>query len=200
VSWERVGFEIPAKSDRIRVIGSLPDQLVTEHRVLSATRSGGAAVADVSRDLLKIAVVERHRGTGNVGLGFIQGIGLRRGAISGTFAHDHHNLACIGADDDSMLAAGRAVASMGGGLAVATGERVIAKLPLPIAGLMSDRPIAEVAAAYEALVAAAKELGSPLKDPFMAMSFMALEVIPALKLTDRGLVDVEQFRIVDLFV
>ena len=200
VNWDKVSFEMPAKSDRIRVIGALPDQLVTEHRVLPAARANGFAVADPSRDLLKIAVVERHRGTGNVGLGFIQGIGVRRGAIAGTFAHDHHNVVCIGADDASMAAAGRAVTSMGGGLAVAAGGRVIAKLPLPIAGLMSDRPIAEVAAAYDALVLAARELGSPLKDPFMAMSFMALEVIPALKLTDRGLVDVEQFRIVDLFV
>jgi adenine deaminase len=200
VNWDGIRFEIPAKSERLRVIGALPDQLVTEHRVLPANRSGGMAVVDVSRDLLKIAVIERHRGTDNVGLGFIQGIGLRRGAIAGTFAHDHHNLVCIGADDISMAAAARAVTSMHGGLAVAAGERVIAKLPLPIAGLMSDRPIAEVAAAYEALVSAAKELGAPLKDPFMAMSFMALEVIPALKLTDRGLVDVEQFRTVDLFV
>jgi adenine deaminase len=202
VNWDDVTFALHAKSDRIRVIGALPDQLVTEHRVLPASRAGGTAVANATsgRDLLKIAVVERHRGTGNVGVGFVQGIGLRGGAIAGTFAHDHHNLICIGADDGSMTAAGRAVTSMGGGLAVAAGERVIAKLPLPIAGLMSDRPIGEVAAAYEALVSAAKELGSPLKDPFMAMSFMALEVIPALKLTDQGLVDVEQFKVVDLFV
>jgi adenine deaminase len=200
VDVSAVRWEIAAKSDRVRVIGSLPEQLVTEHRASPAKVVDGCAVADVSRDVLKMAVLERHRGTGNVGLGFIQGIGLRRGAMAGTVAHDHHNLVCIGADDLSMRAACDAVAAMGGGLAVAAGERVVATLPLPVGGLMSDRPVAEVAAGYEKLLAAARELGSPLADPFMAMSFMALEVIPSLKLTDQGLVDVEQFKIVDLFV
>jgi adenine deaminase len=147
-----------------------------------------------------MSVIERHRGSGNVGLGFIQGFGLKRGAIAGTVAHDHHNLITIGADDVSMRCAAKAAASMGGGLTVAVGENVVAKLALPIGGLMSDRPIAEVAAAYDHLCAATGELGSPLADPFMAMSFMALEVIPALKLTDLGLVDVEKFEVVDLFV
>jgi len=144
--------------------------------------------------------MERHNGTGRRGIGFIQGFGLRRGAIAGTVAHDHHNLVVIGADDESMMAAARAAASGGGGLAVACGERVLARLPLPVAGLMSDRPVADVAAAYDAVRAAARELGSPLHDPMMAMSFMCLEVIPQLKLTDLGLVDVETFQIVDLFV
>ena len=194
-----VRWEIVAKSSRVRVIGALPQQLVTEHRVLPATVIEGNAVADVSRDLLKMAVLERHRGTGNVGLGFIQGIGLKSGALAGTVAHDHHNLVCIGADDVSIRTACGAVAGMGGGLAVAAGERILATLPLPVAGLMSDRPVAEVAAGYARVVAAAKDLGSPLPEPFMAMSFMALEVIPSLKLTDQGLVDVEAFKIVDLF-
>jgi adenine deaminase len=199
-----VSFTIKATGDRVRVIGSLPDQLVTEHRVLPARIADGLAEADASRDLAKMAVIDRHGrghgGRGNVGLGFIQGIGLRRGAIAGTVAHDHHNLVVIGVDDRSMHAAARAAARNGGGLAVADGEDVIAVLPLPVAGLMSDRPIAEVAAAHAKLIAAAKGLGSPLGDPFMAMSFMALEVIPSLKLTDKGLVDVEKFEIVDLFV
>lgn len=193
-------FRIPARGDRVRVIGSLRDQLITEHRIAPAHILDGVAVADPSRDLLKIAVLERHGRNGKVGLGFIAGIGLQRGAIAGTVAHDHHNLVCIGADDESMRTACAAVAEMGGGLCVAQGEQVIAMLPLPIAGLMSDRPIEEVASAYDTLIAAARNLGSPLTDPFMAMSFMALEVIPSLKLTDHGLVDVEQFRIVDLFV
>jgi adenine deaminase len=158
-------------------------------------------VADPSRDLLKMMVFERHGGRGDFGIGFLQGFGLRKGAIAGTVAHDHHNLVCIGADDAAMMCAARTVAAMGGGLAVCIGDRVIAQLRLPVGGLMSDQPIAEVAAQYDALVSAARtELGSPLADPFMAMSFMALEVIPALKLTDRGLVDVEKFEIVDLFV
>jgi adenine deaminase len=200
IDWDGVRWSVPARSGRVRVIGSQPDQLVTEHRVLAATVEGGHAVADVSRDVMKMVVIERHRRTGNAGVGFIQGFGLARGAIAGTVAHDHHNLVVIGADDLSMRSAARAAAGSGGGLAVAVGERVIAHLPLPVGGLMSGRPVREVAKGYAAVVAAAKELGSPLADPFMAMSFMALEVIPSLKLTDQGLVDVEQFRIVDLFV
>ena len=200
VDWDRVRWDIPARTARVRVIGAPPDQLVTGHRVLPAKTAGGLAVADPSRDVLKMAVIERHRRTGNVGLGFVQGFGLKRGAIAGTVAHDHHNLVCIGADDLSMQSAARAVAAMGGGLVAAVGESVVARLPLPVAGLMSDRPVAEVASAYSTVVVAAQGLGSPLSDPFMAMSFMALEVIPALKLTDRGLVDVEQFQIIDLFV
>ncbi|MEO6436352.1 MAG: adenine deaminase [Tepidisphaeraceae bacterium] len=195
-----VAFRIAARGQRIRVIGSLRDQLITEHRVLDVTTLNGQAVADPSRDLLKMAVIDRHNGGRRIGLGFIQGIGLARGAMAGTFAHDHHNLVVIGCDDASMTTAARAVAAGGGGLAVASGDQVVAALALPVAGLMSDRPIGEVAAAYEKLLAAARELGSPLHDPFMAMSFMALEVIPSLKLTDQGLVDVDAFRLVDLFV
>jgi adenine deaminase len=200
VDWGGVCFDVKAKSDRMRVIGARGDQLITENRVMSVKRSGDRAVADPAADVLKITVIERHRGSGNVGLGFIQGFGLKRGAIAGTVAHDHHNLITIGADDVSMRCAAKAAAQMGGGLTVAVGENVVAKLALPVGGLMSDRPIGEVAAAYERLLAAARELGSPLADPFMAMSFMALEVIPALKLTDCGLVDVEKFEVVDLFV
>jgi adenine deaminase len=200
VDWDRVRWSIPAATDRLRVIGTLPDQLLTEHRVVPARIVAGQAVADVAIDVLKIIVIERHQGTGNSAAGFIQGFGLKRGAIAGTFAHDHHNLVAIGADDLSMQSAARAVAKMGGGMAVAIGEHVVAALALPIAGLMSDRPIAEVAAGYQAVVSAARDLGSRLSDPFMAMSFMTLEVIPALKLTDRGLVDVNAFKFVDLFV
>ena len=158
------------------------------------------AVSDVGRDILKFAMVERHRGSGHIGKGFIQGFGLARGAIAGTIAHDHHNLAVIGADDISMNRAARAVVEMGGGLVVVDEYRVLAGLPLPIAGLMSQAPIEEVRGQYDRLIAAAHELGSRLRDPFMTMSFMGLEVIPKLKLTDRGLVDVEQFRLIDLFV
>lgn len=199
IDWEAIRWSIPARVTQLRVIGSLPDQLVTEHRVLPAKVVEDHAVADVSRDVLKMLVIERHHRTGNFGAGFIQGFGLKRGAIAGTVAHDHHNLVAIGADDLSMQTAARAAVATCGGLAVAVGERVVARLPLPVGGLMSDRPITEVAADYAKLIAAARELGSPLADPFMAMSFMALEVIPSLKLTDQGLVDVEQFKIVDLF-
>ncbi len=201
VRWEDLDFAIPARGERARVIGSIADQLVTEHRVMDVRRVNGEAAADPARDMLKMAVIERHRATGNVGKGFIQGIGLRRGAIAGTVAHDHHNLVVIGVDDASMMTAARAVGRMGGGLVAVQGEHVLAELPLPVAGLMSQAPIGEVRAGLDRLLAVTREsLGSPLHDPFMAMSFMALEVIPSLKLTDRGLVDVERFEIVDLFV
>jgi adenine deaminase len=199
IDWNNVNLSVSAKSDRHRVIGSRPDQLVTDHRILKANRLNGHAIADSGTDLLKIAVVSRH-GSGGASVGFIQGFGLRHGAIAGTVAHDHHNLVMIGVDDESMQTAGRAAAENGGGLAVAVGTTLLAHVPLPIGGLMSDRPVAEVAAAYTKLIAAARGLGSQLSDPFMSMSFMALEVIPSLKLTDKGLVDVEQFKIVDLFV
>ena len=167
---------------------------------MDAAVLGGQAVADPGRDLLKMAVVDRHRGSGQTGLGFVRGVGLRRGAIAGTVAHDHHNLVVIGADDVSMCTAAEAVARAGGGLAAAEGETVLGLLPLPIAGLMSDRPIEEVRDGMQALLATAHGLGATLRDPYMAMSFLALEVIPALKLTDLGLVDVERFEIVPLFV
>jgi adenine deaminase len=200
IRWEAVDLRAPATGERMRVIGSLPGQLITEERILPPRIVDGYAVADPINDVLKMAVIDRHKASGAMGLGFIQGIGLRRGAMAGTVAHDHHNLVVIGADDDSMMTAARAVADMGGGLAVVDGDRVLAALPLPVAGLMSDRPIEEVRSRYDALIAAAQALGSPLHDPFMAMSFMALEVIPKLKLTDQGLVDVERFEIVPLFL
>ncbi|MCC9077694.1 adenine deaminase [Litorilinea aerophila] len=200
VEWSAVRFGIPARGEQVRVIGAIANQLVTEERILPVTVEEGHAVADPSRDLLKIAVIERHHASGNMGLGFIQGMGLQRGAIAGTVAHDHHNLIVIGADDRSMMAAARAVAGLGGGLAVVEGETVVASLPLPVAGLMSDRPVAEVRVAYDRLLEAAAARGASLHDPFMAMSFMGLEVIPKLKLTDQGLVDVEKFDFVDLFV
>ena len=203
VRWDWVDFSIAshhASNARARVIGCVPEQLVTEHLTEDVRVQNGEVVADVERDLLKIAVIERHRASGNMGKGLIRGVGLKRGAIAGTVAHDHHNLVVIGADDASMWTAARAVNGMGGGLAVATDDAVIAGLPLPIAGLMSDQPIEDVRAAIDLLTKTTHELGSPLSDAFMTMSFMALEVIPKLKLTDIGLVDVQEFRVVDLWV
>lgn len=199
INWPSVRLEIPAGAAQVRVIGAIEGQLMTEERILPARVVDGKAMADPDNDVLKMAVVERHKASGALGLGFIQGFGLQRGALAGTVAHDHHNLVCIGVDDRSMMTAIYKVAAMGGGLAVAEGDQVAAALPLPVAGVMSDRPIAEVRAGYDRLLAAARERGSEMHDPFMAMSFMALEVIPKLKLTDQGLVDVEKFDFVDLF-
>ena len=200
IKWDSVDFRIAARGTKIRVIGAKDNQVVTGHLMMDARVENGEVVADVERDILKIAVIERHRATGNIGKGFIHGMGLKRGAIAGTVAHDHHNLVVIGADDASMMCAAQAVAELGGGLVAVNGENVLATLPLPIAGLMSDQPIADVRDAVDNLVAAAHTLGTTMHDPFMVMGFVALEVIPNLKLTDLGLIDVEKFEEVSLFV
>ena len=199
VEWERLSFAIPARGERVRVIGIVPDQVVTEHLVEPAKVVDGLAVTDPERGLLKLAVIERHKRTGRVGLGFVRGLGLQRGALAGSVGHDAHNLIVAGCDDTSMMAAARAVGDLGGGLVAAAGEKVLAAVPLPIAGLMSDRPVEAVRDQMERLVEAARGLGSALHDPFMALGFLALEVIPALKLTDQGLVDVDKFDFVPLF-
>ncbi len=200
IDWSRISLAIPADGRRVRVIGAIPNQLLTEHLIEDATVSNGYAIADAERDLLKMVVIERHLATGQVGRGFVKGLGLREGAIASTVAHDHHNLVVAGADDQSMLTAARAVARTRGGMAIARGETVLAQLPLPIAGLMSDQPIETVRRQMDDLLTAAHNLGSPLHDPFMTLSFLALPVIPSLKLTDHGLVDVDRFEVVSLFV
>jgi len=199
VNWAGVSFEITARGRRARVIGVIPDQVVTEGLSEEVKVEDGLAVADVERDILKIAVIERHKGTGNTGLGFVRGFGLRRGAIASSVAHDSHNIIVVGTGDADMMAAARAVADMGGGLAAAENGAVRAGLPLPIAGLMSDQPLEVVREEMDQLLAVAQEMGSRLRDPFMTMSFLALPVIPALKLTDKGLVDVNRFELVPLF-
>jgi len=200
VAWEQVDFTVEAGTGQGRVIGVIPDQLVTQHLVEELLIREGKAVADPQRDLLKMAVIERHRRSGAMGLGFVRGIGLREGALASSVAHDHHNLVVIGADDSSMATAARRTADLGGGMVVAKGDQVLAELPLPIGGLMTDEPVATVREKLDVVLAAARQLGSELHDPFMAMSFLALEVIPSLKLTDQGLIDVERFAKVPLWV
>jgi len=158
------------------------------------------AVSDPQRDLLKLAVVERHHGSGNVGRAFARGFGLKQGALASSVAHDSHNIIAVGVHDADMDAACGAVAQMGGGLAVVKAGEVLARLPLPIAGLMSPEPLVKVKEQLDSVIQAARELGSGLKDPFMTLSFLALPVIPDLKLTDLGLVDVSAFKFVSLFV
>jgi adenine deaminase len=195
-----LNFRIAAGGSRIRVIEVRPDQIVTGAGIESAPIRGGEAVADPERDLLKIAVVECHLGTGNVGTGFVRGFGLKAGAIASSVAHDSHNLILVGADDVDLAAAADRVIQMGGGLAVSRGGRILADLALPVAGLMSDAPLDRVRNRLDGLIAAARALGCPLSDPFMSLSFLALPVIPELKITDRGLVDVTAFKRVPLFV
>jgi adenine deaminase len=192
-------FTIPLGEGPARVIGVIPGQVVTEGLRLEPAGDEGHVVSDPARDLLKIAVVERHRGTGNVGLGLVRGLGLQRGAIASSVAHDSHNIVVVGTTDAGMRAAVAAVAAMGGGQVVVAEGQVRAACPLPIAGLMSGLPLEQVRDQVEALTAAARGLGCTLPDPLMTLSFLALPVIPLLKLTDRGLVDVDRFDFVPLF-
>jgi adenine deaminase len=192
-------FSPAASGELVKVIGLIPNQLLTEKRVMPAPMREGRLVADPRRDLLKLAVVERHRGTGNLGLGLVQGFGLKTGALASSVAHDSHNLIVVGAQEADMLKAVEHLAQLGGGLAVVAGGQVLADLALPIAGLISPAPLEEVAKKYAGLKRAYRSLGGQLPDPFMALSFLALPVIPELKLTDLGLVEVSRFQIVPLF-
>jgi adenine deaminase len=192
-------FSPPAAGRVVKVIGLIPGQLLTETRLLPALVREGRLATDPAQDLLKLAVVERHHGTGNLGLGMVQGFGLPQGALASSVAHDSHNIVVVGANEADMLLAVRHLVDLGGGMAVMAGGRVLADLALPIAGLISPLPLDQVAAAYTRLKKAYHDLGGTLEDPFMALSFLALPVIPALKLTDLGLVDVDRFQIVPLF-
>src|SRR5712691_4992491 len=185
-------FRIPWGGGRARVIGLVPDQIVTESLVDEPAAENGLAVADPARDLAKVAVIERHLGTGRIGLGFVRGFGLKRGALGSTLAHDAHNIVVVGVDDHAMARAVGRLTELQGGIVVVEEQGVRAEPPLPVAGLLSDRPLAEVIEASRACVAAAEALGCTFPAPFQMMAFLALSVIPSLKLTDKGLVDVER--------
>jgi adenine deaminase len=192
-------FKIKALGSSAKVIEIIPRQIITKKAVHEVKTEDDVAVADPSRDILKIAVVERHKGTGNIGLGFVKGFGLKHGAIASSVAHDSHNIIVVGASDEDMAQAVHEVAAMNGGLIAVKEGKVLASLPLPIGGLMSDQSIEEVQDKLILLHQAAREMGCTLGEPFMALSFLALPVIPELKITDKGLVDVTQFKIVPLF-
>ena len=195
-----LSFRIPAEGKKARVIGVVPGQVVTEGLILEPKEVGGEVVADPERDILKLAVVERHRGTGNVGLGLVRGFGLKRGALGSTVAHDSHNIVVVGTNDGDMRLAVARLVELGGGQVVIADGKVLAELPLPLGGLMSDLPLEEVVRRSGGLKKASRSLGCVLPDPFMQLSFLALPVIPKLKLTDLGLVDVERFELTSLFV
>lgn len=180
----------------LRVIDVIAGSLATGRGSAPASIVDGAAVADPARDLAKLAVVERHRGTGNVGVAFARGFGLKRGSIASSVAHDSHNIVVLGVDDVSMTTAVRRAAEIGGGIVIADGDNVLAEVALPVGGLMSNRPIAWVDAAERRANEAARSLGGTMDHPFMTLAFLALPVIPELKLTDRGLVDVKAFDFV----
>ena len=193
-------FAIPWSGGNARAIGLIEDQVVTESLEREPRVEDGHAVADAERDLAKIAVVERHLATGRVGLGFVAGSGLARGALASSVAHDAHNLVVVGMLDEEMTFAVERLVELGGGIVVVDGEQVIAECPLPVAGLLSDAPLAQVIEQSRACNEAAHRLGWSGAAPFLTLAFLALSVIPHLKITDRGLVDVDAFELVDLRV
>ncbi|RKZ30601.1 adenine deaminase [bacterium] len=193
-------FKIPAQpSAKAHIIQLITGQIVTEHIVDEIKVENRFAVADIEHDTLILAVIERHKATGNIGLGFVRGFGLRNGALASSVGHDSHNITVVGTNEIDMNVAAKAVVEMGGGFVAAATEKIIGKLPLPLAGLMSTVSIDDVNAETESLKKVAAQLGSKVEDPFMLLGFLALPVIPKLKLTDKGLVDVEQFKIINLF-
>ncbi|MDW7650249.1 MAG: adenine deaminase [Bacillota bacterium] len=195
-------IEAPHNSNNvtIRAIRIEEAQVGTKQAILDVPVDVGAVCANPQADLAKVAVFERHKGTGSRALGFVTGFGFARGAVASTVAHDSHNLLIVGTNDADMAVAGNILAEHGGGMvAVADGE-VLALVELPVAGLMSDRPVEEVAQDVAALARAWKELGCTLVSPFMTMALLSLPVIPELRITNRGLVDVTNFSFVDLFV
>jgi adenine deaminase len=193
-------LRIPDGGGRVRVIGVIPDQLLTDALIERPTVRDGAIVADPERDLAKIAVIERHHATGRVGVGLVRGFGLRRGALATTVAHDAHNIVVVGVDDEDMVRAVARLGEIGGGIVVCRHGDVLEELPLPVAGLMSDQPAERVVERLDAIGWVLGEAGVTLSSPLMALSFLALSVIPALKITDRGLIDVEASRVVPIEV
>jgi adenine deaminase len=191
-------FAIPWDGGEARVIGVIPDQIVTEGLVEEPAVVDGHAVADPERDLAKIAVVERHLGTGRHAVGLVRGFGLRSGALASTFSHDAHNIVVVGVDDQDMARAIARLTEIGGGVVVVEDRGVRAELPLPIAGIISDAPLARVVETSRGCIEAAAKLGCTLPSPFQTMAFLALSVIPSLKITDHGLVDVDRFELVPL--
>ncbi|HEY7017902.1 MAG TPA: adenine deaminase [Gaiellaceae bacterium] len=191
-------FALPWEGGEARVIGVIPDQILTESLVDEPLVEDGHAVADPERDLAKIAVVERHLGTGRRSVGLVRGFGLRSGALASTFSHDAHNIVVVGMDDQDMARAIARLTEIGGGVVVVEDRGVRAELPLPIAGIISDAPLQSVVEASRGCIEAAAKLGCTLPSPFQTMAFLALSVIPSLKITDHGLVDVDRFELVPL--
>jgi adenine deaminase len=200
VHLPEIHLDIPAGSGEAHIIELIPHQIVTGRSTARPRTENGLWQADPSQDILKLAVIERHRALGKIGLGFVRGFGLQRGAIASTVGHDSHNLILAGCNDQDMLVAAREVERLQGGWVVVADGQILASLPLPIAGLLSDEPLEVVAEQNSALIEATRQLGGKADNPFMSLSFLALPVIPSLKLTDLGLVDVEKFSLVPLEV
>jgi adenine deaminase len=182
----------------INVVGLVPDQVVTRAERFEPCVLGGEIVADPARDLAKLAVIERHHATGAAGVGFVRGFGLREGAFAATVAHDAHNVVIAGMNDADMLTAARRLEALGGGLVVVSDGVVLGELPLEIAGLMSVRDARTVVEAIDVMESSLRDLGVSLPTPFMYLGFLALSVIPEMRVTDQGIVDVRSFQIVPI--
>jgi adenine deaminase len=185
---------------KIKVIEIVPQQIITRTAIVAPKVEDGEIVADTRRDILKLVVLERHRATGNVGVGFVRGFKLKRGALGSTVAHDAHNVVVAGTNDKDMLFAVQQLERMQGGQVAVANGKVKAELPLPIAGLVSDRPLAEVIKGIGDLNVAARAMGCELPAPFMTLSFLSLSPIPELKLTDQGLIDAVKMQRTELWV
>ena len=192
-------FSLRLGSERAWVIGLIPGQILTRKLSLPVKKdNGGMVVSDPEADVLKIAVVERHKASGNLSIGLVQGFGLKAGALVTSVAHDSHNIVVVSASDEEMRQAVEVVEKMEGGFVVVARGEVRVSLPLPIAGLMSQETAEEVALRMEKITQATRAIGAIPANPFLTLSFLALSVIPELKLTDKGLVDVAGFRIIPL--
>lgn len=192
-------FRIPIGGRWAKVIQLIPHQILTRAVRRKVQGKDGWLILDPKMDLAILACVERHHGTGRIGLGLVSGFGLVRGAMASSVAHDSHNIVVIGRESEDMFLAVKTAQEMNGGLVVAWKGQVRATLPLPVAGLMSDQSLEKVLHRQKALLQAVPLTGCTFKDPFMALSFLALPEIPELKITDKGLVDVNRFEIVPLF-
>jgi adenine deaminase len=189
-------LRLTASEESMPVIEVVPGQIITRQRRAKVKTTDGAVIPDTERDILKLVVVERHKATGNIGRGLVRGFGLKKGALASSIAHDAHNIIAVGTSDEDIFTAVKEIERGQGGLAVAAEGKVLASLHLPIAGLLSDEPLESVVAKLEKLEKLARDLGVKLASPFATLSFLALPVIPELRLTDLGLVDVSQFKII----
>ncbi|SHN68470.1 adenine deaminase [Desulfovibrio litoralis] len=194
-------LKVKATASKVRVIGLIPNQLLTEHLIMQLPSINGEFKALPEQDIIKIAVFERHRNSGNIGVGFIKGLGLKSGAIASTIAHDSHNLVVAGVTDADMLLAVAEIQRIGGGLAIVENGKVLASLALELGGLLSDQPMTEIKKQLALMQQTVRKLGlTEGHDPFMTLAFMSLPVIPYLKITENGLVDITTFSVVPTVV
>lgn len=189
-------LKLKAKGDTSFVIEIVPGQIVNRKKSVKVNIKDGLIQPDTARDILKAVVVERHKATGNIGLGLVTGFGLKKGALASSTAHDSHNIVAVGASDEDIFTAIKEIERLQGGIVVAAGGQILGRLPTPIAGLLSEEPLEKVVSALTELQEIARQLGCVLPAPFATLSFMALPVIPELRLTDLGLVDVNEFKLI----